>query len=461
VSIGSPRPGVGGHAPASGEAQEFERRAAIDRDGPLGVKHFGAAMSTLRGTGPVVPEARDSRRLSGSEVKRSLPVILLGGGIIAVSVARGVGTADIPVWALGDANADVVNHSRFCTSFVDLGSGDGVQERWLDWLCDRQIGEAVVFPCCDDGLELVARHRAMLVEHGYLPIEANDDVLLAMLDKLKTYALAREAGIEVPRHFALESVDQLDAALTESGVGFPCALKPLHSHLFARQYGSDKKVLVAHDHAELVQACAEIAAHQLRMMVTEIIPGPEGAYCSLHTYLDEGGEPLALLTKRKLRQYPIGFGMGCYHVTDWNEEVARVGLRFCRGVGILGMANPEFKRDARDGRLKLIECNHRFTMSNELVRRVGVNLPLLAYDRLLTLPVRQGDGYREGVHLWSPGQDARAFLEARRQGQMTLREWVGSLLHRQHLALFDRNDPGPLLFGWGRRLRRLAVRRSE
>jgi predicted ATP-grasp superfamily ATP-dependent carboligase len=422
------------------------------------VKHFDMAMSTPRGT-EAVAKARDLRRHSGSRVRRPLPVILLGGSIIAVSVARSVGTAHIPVWALGDAGSDMVNRSRFCTSFVDLGSGDGVQERWLDWLCNRQIGEAVVFPCCDDGLELVGRDRATLVEHGYLPIEANDDVMLAMLDKLKTYALARQADIETPRHFALKSLDQLDGALAESGVEFPCALKPLHSHLFARWYGSDQKAFVAQDRAELVKACAQIAAHQLQMMVTEIIPGPEDTYHSLHTYLNEDGEPLALLTKRKLRQNPVAFGMGTYHQTDWNEEVARVGLQFCRGVGILGMANPEFKRDARDGRLKLIECNHRFTMSNELVRRVGVNLPLLAYNRLLDRPVQQVSGYRQGVYLWAPGQDTRAFLEARRRGQMTFAQWVGSLLHPQHLALFDRSDPGPFLLAMARRLRRLTMRR--
>jgi predicted ATP-grasp superfamily ATP-dependent carboligase len=315
-----------------------------------------------------------------------------------------------------------------------------------------------VFPCCDDGLELIARNRATLVEHGYLPIEANDGVMLAMLDKFKTYELARAAGIEVPRHFALQSIDRLDEALALSGVEFPCALKPLHSHLFARRYGANQKVFVAHDKAQLLDACEEIAKHRLQMLVTEIIPGPEDSYCSVHVYLDEHGEPLAQLTKRKLRQHPVGFGMATYHVTDWSEEVAQVGLQFCRGVGIIGVANPEFKRDSRDGKLKLIECNHRFTMSIELVRRAGMNLPLLAYDRLLGLPIKPSSEYRRGVYLWSPGQDTRAFLEARRRGQLTLREWLASLLHRQHLALLDHNDPAPYFASMLKRLRRLPAR---
>jgi hypothetical protein len=97
----------------------------------------------------------------------------------------------------------------------------------------------------------------------------------------------------------------------------------------------------------------------------------EPGHHSLHTYLDEDGEPVAQLTKRKLRQNTVEFAMGTYHVTDSNEEVAAVGLQLCTGVGIRGVANPEFTRDARDGRVKLIERNRRLCrrLRRSLVRR--------------------------------------------------------------------------------------------
>ena len=418
-------------------------------------------MAALRSTGASASSGRRPASSSTRAASRTQPAVLLGGGIVALSAARALGTHGVAVCVLGNAATDLVKHSRFCTSFVDLGIGDGVQERWSRWLSSSPLGEAVLFPCCDDGLELVARERGALTRQGYLPMEANDEVVLAMLDKLDSYALAQQAGVAVPRHFALDDLAHLDSALAESGVGFPCALKPLHSHLFARHYGGDQKVFLARDRDELKAAAARTAAHRLRMMVTEVIPGPEDSYHALHTYLDEHGEPLAQLTKRKLRQYPVGFGMGTYHVTDWNEEVARVGLQFCRGVGIVGVANPEFKRDSRDGQLKLIECNHRFTMSNELLRRAGVNLPLLAYDRLLGLPVHVHNGYRRAVYQWSPAQDLRAFAESRRRGQLSLLRWLRSLLHRRkYLTAVDRGDLAPLLVGLCSRARRMIARGS-
>ena len=74
-------------------------------------------------------------------------------------------------------------------------------------------------------------------------------------------------------------------------------------------------------------------------------------------------------------------------MTDRNPEVAELGLRFFQGVGLRGLANVEFKRDARDGRLKLIECNHRFTAPTGLLRAAGMDLPLFVYNRLTGRPL--------------------------------------------------------------------------
>jgi D-aspartate ligase len=339
-----------------------------------------------------------------------------------------------------------------------------VQERWLEWLrhAEPELRGAVVLPCSDDGLELVCRHRDELVMRGYRPIEARDDVALAMLDKLETYALAMRAGIEVPRHFGLSDRGELDARLEESQMAFPCAVKPLHSHLFRLRFPG-LKLLIAQDRAGLDKALERTDAHGIEVMVTEIIPGAEDAYEAFHGYFDELGEPLVWLTKRKLRQYPVGFGLGTLHVTERNEEALEAGLRFCLGVGIRGLGNPEFKRDARDGRLKLIECNHRFSLVNELLRRAGVNTPLLAYRRLTGGAPRSAPSFRSGVRLWYPTNDLRALREAVAEEQTTPLRAVRSLLHPMHLATFDVRDPDPMLGSLGplRHLRRRAARRRS
>ena len=51
-----------------------------------------------------------------------------------------------------------------------------------------------------------------------------------------------------------------------------------------------------------------------------------------------------------------------------------------RGIGLRGVAVPEFKRDPRDGEWKLIEVNHRFTGSLDLTRHCGIDMARIAYD---------------------------------------------------------------------------------
>ena len=380
--------------------------------------------------------------------RSNIPAILLGGGANAVSVARSLARAGIPVHAAGYP-ASPVRSSRACTTFTEFGTDEDLQEWMLEWLSSGPR-EGVLLPCADDGLELVARHRAELASWGYVPIEADDDVLLAMLDKQKTYVRARSAGIEVPHTITPQDVDELDDLMGD--LAYPCVLKPLHSHMFARLAGTTAKVLVAHNASELRHTFLRMQALGLKMLITETIPGPEDQYLSYYGYMDEHGESLLHFTKRKIRQYPIRFGLSSYQVSEWCEEVADVGLRFFQGVGLRGIGNVEFKRDSRDGRLKLIECNHRFTAANELVQLSGIDLALFTYNRLLGRPLPSVESFREKVYMWHPIQDTRAMLRYRSEGELSLRAWARSLMRRQHFPVARLDDPMPTLDLHARRL---------
>lgn len=370
------------------------------------------------------------------------PALLLGGGSIAVPIARSLARSGVCVHALGTAD-DPVRHSRYCAAYIDLGGGEGVQDRWLNWLGDGPSRGAVLLPCNDDALELVARHRSSLVELGYRPIDANDEIVLAMLDKSATYALARRVGLPVPATALVgERVDLVPAA---AEIGFPLALKPRHAHRFAHHFGLGCKVLLVNDQRELAERAAEMRSLGLEMLLTEVIPGADDTYHSYYTYIDAKGKPLVQLTKHKLRQFPVHFGLATYHVIDRDEETMGLGRRFFAEIGLRGTGCVEFKRDARDGRLKLIECNPRFTTGNELVRQAGIDLALLAYNRAVGRPDPPAATYRTGVRMWHPVEDTRAFLAYRRLGELTVARWARSLLHRQHFPLFSFRDPKPSL----------------
>lgn len=381
------------------------------------------------------------------------PAVLLGGDPIAVSAARSLHAIGVRVEALGVAG-DPIRHSRACDVFVDMGPQAQLRDRLLEWLETGPRG-AVVLPCDDHGLEFVARERPRLRELGYRPVEADDDVVLAMLDKPRSYELARAAGVPVPDSAVVTSVDE--ALALAARVGYPCGLKPRSSHR-ALLHGIREKVIVAGDRGALESAVTRCVAAGADMLLTEIVPGPEAMFCSYYSYLDEHGEPLYHLTKRKLRGFPPGFGLATYHETCWQPEVAELGLRFFQGVGLRGVGTVEFKYDARDGRWKLIECNHRFTGGNEVVRRAGIDVPRIAYDRAAGRPVRPITAFTVGKRQWHPIEDVRALPTYRRSGELTVAEWARSLWHRWSFPMWRADDPGPTLSSLAGKVPRLWLR---
>ena len=384
--------------------------------------------------------------------ERPIPAVILGGWENAVSVARTLWRAGVPVDVLADQLTDCpVRHSRARRRYVPRGRRETLAAHWLGWL-DGASAPAVLLPCSDEALEFIARHRGPLEAVGHRPIESDDSAVLAVLDKQASYAIARAAGIPAPLTAMVSTPDELAA----SELPFPCGVKPVHSHRFRRLYPVEQKggVLMDAEHARRV--LEPILAQDCPMLLTEVIAGPDDSYRSYFTFIDGDGEPLLHFTKRKLRQYPPHFGLGTYHLTEWNAEVADLGLRFARAAGLRGIVNVEFKRDIRDGQLKLVECNPRFTQANEQLRVAGVDLARLAYNRLAGLPSPAVSSFTEHLAMWLPFNDLRALRAYRRSGELSIGAWAATLAHRQVLPLFAFDDPRPSFWWWRARTTALA-----
>jgi len=150
--------------------------------------------------------------------------------------------------------------------------------------------------------------------------------------------------------------------------------------------------------------------------------------------------------------------------------VSDLGMRFCRSIGLRGLLNVEFKRDSRDGRLVLIECNHRFTASTALHIAAGLDVPLFVYNRLVGAPTPElGRPYNEAKTLWYPLDDYRAFKEYRRRGELSTVRYLRSIARPHAFSVASLRDPGPLVLAlkprvrgfWRRMMRRLGREKSS
>jgi predicted ATP-grasp superfamily ATP-dependent carboligase len=204
---------------------------------------------------------------------------------------------------------------------------------------------------------------------------------------------------------------------------------------------------------ELLSAFDTVCGAGIPTFLVEMIPGPDDRLCSYYTYLDENGNNLIDFTKRVIRRYPMNMGGSTYHITDCVPDIRALSLALFRLAGLRGVANAEFKMDVRDGKLKLIECNARFTAADCLLVASGVNLPLFVYDRLTGRPHAAPSSYRMGMRLWKPVGDFAAYRQLNKMGLLTFRAWIRDIMHPQILPVFRWNDPLPAIIGGARLIR--------
>jgi len=371
------------------------------------------------------------------------PVVILGGSANALSVARSLGRRNIRVHVSVSAGRHAL-FSRYCTKRFPLPRGVDCSDFWMQLLCGPRsdaLRGSVILTCNDEAVAFVARHRQELSEH-YILDDSTADVQLAMLDKCRTLTLARAVNVDAPGFWPVERPEQLDAL--EGELRYPLIVKPFLSHLFQARFGGRKYLTVA-NLTEARAALERVWESGLQAMLSEWIPGPDHALASYYTYIDRSGTPLFHFTKKVIRRFPKNEGLTSYHITDWDPEVAELGLRFLTGVNFRGLANVEFKRDVRDGRLRLVECNPRFTAPQELFVRCGLDTASLVYDQLVGLPAPKELSYKRGVRLWYPVRDFHAYRQLRSMNELTFSQWIKSVCHWQALPFLRLSDPMPTI----------------
>ena len=383
--------------------------------------------------------------------------VVIGAGAIATAIARSLGRCDVEVFIWGSSFGPAKN-CRYLAGFTDIyRDGEDVSVGlWRAALNGPRRG--LLLPSNDDGVEFIARRGSELLELGYELPEMDPELALRLIDKRATYSLARGVGLEVPRTAPTGNGGAPDAAL--AGLAFPCGLKPVHSHRFARYFdGRDprsptlEKLFVVNEPGELETALRRSSELGLEMLLTELVPGMDSELFSYVAYVDARGRILTGFTFRKLRQYPPQYGVASFTIEADFPDVAEAGRRFLGGIGYRGPAQVEFKR-APDGVLKLIECNPRLTIE---LRHSKADLAHLVYEQSTGRRLRSDRGRRPVRRLWDPLPDVRGLRTQRRHGGTTIRRWVGGLLRGTGLHVFDPTDPGPTI-GYHRRI---ALRRAR
>ena len=364
--------------------------------------------------------------------------LVLGGSHGALAVVRSLGRHGIPVWFASDDNmlAELSRYARKGLSWPGPNAA-GAADFLLDLGRRHGLLGWVLVPCADEEARLISQNHAALSRMFRVRTPAWETMRWAY-DKHRMNERAAALGLDLPRSFSAASRDDL----VNADLRFPAILKPAVKHhgnafTLAKAWRADDRAALL---ARYDDAVALVGADAV--VVQELIPGRGAAQFSYAALWDRG-KPVASLTARRTRQYPIDFGYTSTFVeTIARADVEHAASRFLQSLDYDGLVEVEFKHDTRDGALKLLDVNARAWTWIALGERAGVDFPHLFWRLAMgeALPSARG---APGVAWMHASRDIVAACLEMAAGHLAPRDYLASLRSPLQFAAFAADDPLP------------------
>lgn len=375
-------------------------------------------------------------RSSAPPPPRELPrLIVLHPNEGSLTIARVLARRGVAVHFLTSEAFAHSLRSRAVTGTV-LPDPGTAPERWTAEL--RALGGSggVLLSGSDAATKWLAENRADLPD-SLRSFESSDGAHLRLMDKRSLYEAAAEAGVRTPWMHHVSTRQELD----DLPLTYPCILKATLGHLARSRVGFGTTRIDTP--AELAEKAGTLLDHGLDIVLTELVPGPETALEGSVLVRDAEGRITLRYGRRKIRQWPVDYGVGSLLESADVPQVHVEHLRLLEHAGFVGIASCEMKRHADNGRLHLIEINVRIPGNFGLSQACGADGPWRLYSTLAGLPLPAQPTPIDGRRVLLPEEDLRSVLFRLRHGLVTGPEVARSLRGVRDVGTLSLRDPRP------------------
>jgi D-aspartate ligase len=361
--------------------------------------------------------------------------------------------------------------SRYGKSYL-CPDPDTHGEAWVAFMVElaASLGaKPVLIAAADQFVSAMAAHAQVLCEHYIFSLESVA-LQAALATKEQQYALAAQHGLPIPGTAYIQTRSEMETFVATAR--FPCLIKPRHMREWeALPPGNalrGRKLVTSADAAQMLAQYASTEPFRPQVMAQEIIAGGDDAkYCYLSVY-GKGGLRLGHCVVREFRAHPIHFGSGSLVEPVVDDEIDGLCDRFLRAIGYAGICEIEVKRDERDGVVRLIEANPRFSGTGDAALYAGVEIGWLHYLDLIGAEPKPMEAARFGFRHVTLRRDIPSLEQYVARGILTWGEIARSYRGPLEFFDFDWHDPRPtaktikgcLRVVAGMVLRRLGLRKK-
>ena len=364
-------------------------------------------------------------------------VIIIGGHIQALGLARQAKAIGIPVIVFIEDSYSVARYSRAVKKSVVFGSIDNLN----DCLTPYLDTDTLLFPTADEYVEFLDKNRDYLSKHFVLGI-SQKDVIKLFGDKRNTYQFASKIGIPHPKSWYPESLD--DVAIIVQEATFPLVVKPAVMYSFHQMFG--KKAFRCDDKESLMAKCEEIGKKipLSSIIIQEFLAGGAKSLYSFGAFAVDG-EPKAWVMANRIRQNPMDFGNSTtFAVTCQIPELEESARKILKETHYTGLAEVEFMYDEPTKSFKFLEVNTRAWKWHSISTGLGFGF----LSELIKHENKQaGDFKTSSVKMaWVERlTDYTIILKESLKGRMSLWQALKTYRQKKVSAVWSWRDPLPAL----------------
>lgn len=261
-------------------------------------------------------------------------------------------------------------------------------------------------------------------------------VLKQMLEKDLFNEFARQHNVKIPVSLEVMKGRALSKD-TFDGLQFPLVIKPKHrDQEWKRMFKTQKAVLV-NSPEEALSNCEAIFNTAERLVLQELVPGPDANIHFCLIYITGDGEVLASSSGIKVHQYPILFGSTSSAIAINNPYIVKETHRILKEANIIGFCSVEFKKHAKTGEFYVIEPAVGRMNRNQLCSMAGKdNVVLKAYCHLAGIPQIPHKRTSENFIYVEENMDIKSCLDYHHYKTMKWKKYFKLLRSRKILPMY-------------------------
>ena len=363
--------------------------------------------------------------------------------------ARNLGKHGVDVYIVSEDMQSLAFFSKYCKKnfVIDRPWSCQTLKRILQKIARETSERLVVYPLSDVDTLNLSKIKDDLRD-DYILMVGEQEATETLINKRKFYQTLDKNKIEYPVTYFPQDVNS--AKHIGSRITYPIFIKPAINEGFLYMFNYQKG-FVAHSPKELIQYYRLATSKKIEVMFQEIIHGPPSSSYQLEGYYNKDSCPIGFFARQRLRIWPLGFGNTTLCVSIPLTELAhkcKPVSEFIKRIGYSGLMSAEFKKDQRDGKLKILEINARIWLHFWLSAECGFDILFSSYLDAIGEKTPPFSSYTVGVKSLILANDLRVSAKMFRNGDLSFSDWLSSLQGKKQLALFDKGDLSPCFISY-------------